>query len=282
MPDNVAVPHMAYNWMIAVYFFLGGLGAGAFLLSVTANYWKQEFKPVAKTASVIAPIAIAVGLLFLLLDLGQPLRAWRLFLSFNPTSALSWGVWFLNIFFALSLVYAWFLATGQASRARLAAYAGVPFAILVGTYTGVLLAQAPGRVLWHSALVPVLFLNGGLVSGVAATMLLSAGRQSKELLSKLGKVAGWLVVLELVLVAIEVIILFNGEAKGVEVAKALLTGEFSFLFLGVEIVLGALIPLAILLRSKATSVALALASVLVLIGVFTMRYVVVIGGQVIN
>ncbi len=282
MPDYVAVPHVAYNWMIVVYFFLGGLGAGAFLLSVTANYWKQEFKPIARVASVIAPVAIAIGLFFLLIDLGKPFRFWRLFLSFNPTSALSWGVWFLNIFFVLSVAYAWFLAKGQASKAKFAAYAALPFAVLVGTYTGVLLSQVPGRVLWHSALITVLFLNGGLISGMAVTMLFSLGRQSKELLSKLGKVAGLFVLLELGLIVIEVIVLFNGEMKGVEVAKDLLGGTFSFLFLGVEIVLGAVIPLLILLRSKVNSVALAVASALVLIGIFTMRYIIVIGGQVIN
>ena len=76
--------------------------------------------------------------------------------------------------------------------------------------------------------------------------------------------------------------LLNGEAEGTHAAKELLAGSFSFLFLGVEIVLGALIPLLILLRNKVNSAALAVASILVLIGIFTMRYVVVIGGQVIN
>jgi len=282
MPDYVAVPHTAYNWMVAVYFFLGGLGAGAFLLSVAANYWRQELKPVAKTASVVAPIAVAVGLFFLWLDLGMPFRVWRLFLSFNPRSALSWGVWFLNIFFALSLINAWFSLKGQTEKAKCLAYLGVPFALLVGAYTGVLLGQAPGRALWHSALIPVLFLNGGLISGLAAVILLSVGRQSRELLSDLGKVAGWLVLLELGLVGIELIALINGGTEGVETANALLAGEFSLLFVGVEIVLGAVIPLLILLRSKVNPAALAVASALVLVGVFTMRYVIVIGGQVIS
>ncbi len=280
-PDSVAVPHLAYNWMIAVYFFLGGLGAGAFLLSVTANYWKQEFKPVAKAAAMIAPIAIAVGLFFLWLDLGMKFRVWRLFLSFNPASALSWGVWFLNIFFALSAVYAWLLLKGQTDKAKGVAYLGVPFAVLVGAYTGVLLAQATGRALWHSALIPVLFLNGGLISGIAAVAIFSVKQESGELLSKLGKVIAWLVVLELGLLVVELVVLFNGGTEGVEVAKALLTGEFSLLFVGVEIVLGALIPLLILLRSKVSPAALAVASALVLVGVFTMRYVIVVGGQVI-
>jgi len=281
MPDYVAVPHIAYNWMVVVYFFLGGLGAGAFLLSVAANYWRQELKPVAKTASVVAPIAVAIGLFFLWLDLGMPFRVWRLFLSFNPRSALSWGVWFLNIFFALSLINAWLSLKGQTDKAKGVAYLGVPFAVLVGAYTGVLLGQSPGSALWHSALIPVLFLNGGLISGIAAAIIFSVKRESGELLSKLGKVVAWLVVLELGLLIVELLALFNGGTEGVEAANALLAGEFSLLFIGVEVVLGALIPLLILLRSKVSPAALAVASALVLVGVFTMRYVIVIGGQVI-
>lgn len=283
MPDYAAVPHIAYNWMVAVYFFLGGLAAGAFVLSVTASYWKQEFKPVAKVASVVAPVAIAIGLFFLLIDLGQPLRAWRLFLSFNPASAISWGVWFLNIFFVLSVVYAWLLAKERLAKAKSVAWVALPFAVLVASYTGVLLTQSPGRVLWHSALIPVLFLNSGLISGIAAVILLSTGRQNGELLSKLGRTVGWLVLLELGLIVMEVLVLFSGPAEGADAAKALLAGgALSLLFLGVEILLGALIPLLILFRRKVNSAALAVASLLVLIGVFTMRYIIVVGGQTIN
>jgi formate-dependent nitrite reductase membrane component NrfD len=282
MPDYVAAPHIAYNWTIVVYFFLGGLGAGAFLLSVAANYWKPEFKPVARTASILAPIAVMVGAFFLWIDLGMPFRAWRLMLSFNPTSALSWGVWFLNIFLALSVIYIWLSLKGQEGKAKRVAYAAVPFAVLVAAYTGVLLAQSPGRALWHSALLPVLFVNGALISGVAAVILLSAGRVGGELLAGLGKVVAWLVLLELGLVVVELVALLNGGAEGVEVAKALLSGEFSALFLGVQIVLGAVVPSLILLRGKINPAALAVASALVLVGVFTMRYIVVIAGQAIG
>ncbi len=280
MPDYVAVQHVAYNWMIVVYFFLGGLGAGAFLLSAAANFWKQELKPVAKTAAIIAPLAVGVGLLFLIVELGRPERFWRLLLTFNHTSAISWGVWFLNIFFALSVIHAWLSLKGKESKS--VAFACVPFAVLVGTYTGVLLSQSLGNALWHSAFVPVLFLNSGLLSGIAATAMLSTAHQSAEVSAKLAKIIGWLVLVELGMIVVELFALLNGGAESVEVAKALLSGEFAFLFLGVEILLGALIPVAILLRRRVNSGALAIASVLVLVGVFTMRYVIVIGGQVIN
>ena len=98
MPDYVNMPVLAYDWMIVTYFFLGGLSAGAFLFSVAANYWKPELRPLGKTVAVLAPIALAIGMFVLFIDLGKPFRVWRLITGFNPSSALSWGVWFLNIF----------------------------------------------------------------------------------------------------------------------------------------------------------------------------------------
>jgi Ni/Fe-hydrogenase subunit HybB-like protein len=60
----------------------------------------------------------------------------------------------------------------------------------------------------------------------------------------------------------------------------LLTGEFSLPFLGIEVLLGALIPLILILSpfTKRWIPALALASVLVMIGILAMRYIMVVGG----
>ncbi len=281
IPSFSNVPEIAYGWEIVAYFFLGGLSAGAFLFSVTGNYWKQEFKPLTKTVTLLAPVALGLGLLFLLSDVGMPFRSWRLMTEFNPRSALSWGIWFLNIFFVLSALYAWKVFKGQLDEAKKFAYLGVPFAILVAGYTGVLLSQAPGRLFWHSPVIPVLFFNGAMISGVALAGLTAGRKQDSALLAKLGRYLAVLVAVELVLIVAELLVLSNsGETAGI--AKELLTGTYGFLFLGVEIILGSLIPLLILLRSKGRAGAMAVASVLILIGVFVMRYAVVIGGQVLN
>lgn len=274
------VEHMSYDWMIAAYFFLGGLSAGSYIFSVVANYWKKEFKPLAKTASIFASLILALGMLLLLIDLGQPLRFWRLFLTFVPTSALSWGIWFLNIFLILSVLYAWNLIKERNEAAKKFAYCGLPFSVLVATYTAMLLGQAPGRVLWHSALMPPLFLLGGLISGTALGMLISFVKGEGILTVKLGRFLTWLLLLEVGLIFVELINLANGGTEAVAMAKHLVTGQFGFLFWGVEIVLGVAIPIIIFLKSKTSSSAHALASLLILIGMFTMRYIVVIGGQV--
>ena len=96
MPEYVSVPELAYNWVVAVFCFLSGLASGAFLFSIVAYYWKQELRPMAKAPAIIAPIAIAIGMLMMIPHLGQPFRFYKLLTSPNPTAALSWGVWSLN------------------------------------------------------------------------------------------------------------------------------------------------------------------------------------------
>lgn len=282
MSEQGAAAHLTYDWMLVTYFFLGGLSVGAYLFSVAATYWKQEFKPLAKKSAVLSLIALAIGMFILLYDLGKPDRAWRLFTSFNPHSMISWGVWILNIFGLINLIYTCLLLKAKEGDAKKFAYLGLPFAILTATYTGMLLTQAPARVLWHSALIPVLFLNGALISGIALVMLFSAKAQNAELLSKLGRFVACLIILELVMIFGEFIVLLNGGTEHVAVAKSLLSGQLGYLFIGVEIILGAIIPIVLLLKKQASVFSQALATLLILVGIFVMRYVIVIGGQLIS
>jgi formate-dependent nitrite reductase membrane component NrfD len=281
MSEQGAVTHLAYDWMIVVYFFLGGLSAGTYSFSVAVNYWKPEFKNFAKKSALLSLIVIIIGMLILLYDLGQPFRAWRLFLSFNPQSLISWGVWFVNIFILFNLVYNFFLIKGREAYAKKFAYAGLPFALLTATYTGMLLAQAPGKILWHTALMPILFLNGAIISGIALVILISATGRNVELLSKLGRFVAWLIILELGMILAEIIILLNGGTESAAVAKFLFSGKIGGLFLGLEIILGAIVPAVILLRARTNVISQVVASLLILIGIFTMRYVIVVGGQLI-
>ena len=277
---------VAFNWMTVVYFFLGGLSTGCYFFSVAANYWMKEFKPLAKIGAIAAPISLAIGMLFLLIELGQPFRMWRIYLTFNPQSPISWGSWFLMIFLALSVVYAWFLIKDKEEKAKRYAYIGLPFALAVGTYTAIILTLAPGKELWHTALLPFLFLNGGLISGISLILLASIGRQERALLSKLGKFVAGLVLLELGMIIAEIIVLLAGNAEAVTSAKLLLVGEYAILFWVVQISLGALIPILILLfqNTKITASAYVngTAYVLLLVGIFIMRYILVIGGQTIS
>jgi formate-dependent nitrite reductase membrane component NrfD len=282
MPEFEVTPGLAYNWMIVVYFFLGGLAAGAYLFSVAANYWLTQFKAFAKNAALIVPVALAAGMFFLWIDLGRMDRVFGLLISFNPTSPISWGGLFLGGLMVISVIYAWACLKNTAAKVKVLAVVGVPFAILVAGYTGVLLNRSPGSVLWHSALLPVLFLNGGLISGTALAMLVGPKQEDNGPLIRLGRIVACLVVAELVMVAAELTVLGGGGTVSTEAARALLAGQFSLLFWGVEILAGGVIPAVILVANTKNRNLHALASVLLLVGIYTMRHIVVIGGQVVG
>ncbi len=76
--------------------------------------------------------------------------------------------------------------------------------------------------------------------------------------------------------------LFNGGTESIAVARSLVSGQIGFLFIGVEIIIGALVPAAILLKAKPNANLQIVASLLILVGIFTMRYVIVVGGQLIG
>jgi formate-dependent nitrite reductase membrane component NrfD len=151
--------HEAMGALIVIYFFLSGLGAGAFLTAAGCRIFGGErYARIEKTAAIAAPLLLMPGLLCLIIELGKPLRFLNMFLYFNPASVASWGVWVINIFLAISVLYAFLLVIGKAEKVRPLACLGFVFALAVGFYSGMLLYQMHGHVLWHSALVPVIFL----------------------------------------------------------------------------------------------------------------------------
>lgn len=272
----------AFGWMIPLYFFLGGISAGAYVISVYAAFWNTSLKPLARPASIISPIALAVGLGILVLDLTQPFRFWQLMVTFHPSSMASWGTWILSIFFAISVVYAFLLGKGKEAQAKRTGYLGLPFALVTATYTGLLLAQMQGVELWHTALLPWLFLVGALISGSALVVLVSI-TMGIEMgpFAGLRKLVLWLIGLDILLVISELLILANGGSQSLSALRLLLAGRYAFGFLFIQIFLGALVPIYILLneaRVRNPQVQ-AVTATLVLIGVFAMRYILVMAGQ---
>ncbi len=273
----------ALDWITVLYFFFGGLTAGSFLLSFWAGYEKENLRHLAKASAVISTISLMIGLLLLVLHLERPFQFWRIMITFKPTSTTSWGAWALNIFFVVSVLYSYFWLREKPSAARKFGYIGLPLAIYIGMYTGLLLMQMSGNPLWESALLPWMFLVGGLISAMAAVVLvlILMGQKATEPFFGLRKYLCALIVVELLMIGSEFIALYTGPVAAVETANLLLTGKLSSLFIGVELIIGALVPLALLIALKVSrSPALyMLISVLLLVGVLTMRCVVVLAGQ---
>ena len=275
---------------IAAYFYLTGLSAGSFIISTMAyGFGMLRFKPLGKIGVVLAILLLIVAPMILLIDLEQPLRFWHLILYLRITSPITWGTFLLTLYPMNCMVYGYFMFKGDLKRTKIFGLIGIPLALLVHGYTGFILALGKARVLWNTAIMPPIFLVSAMVSGLAMMILVVIIKDfilqrekepNRDLIYALGKFLVTSIVLDLILIGMDLSVLLTSTTEAYRAALMLLNGEFSSLFLGVEIILGAIIPLLLLLSpfTRHWIPALALASVLVMIGIFAMRCIMVIGG----
>ncbi len=273
----------ALNWVTVLYFFFSGLTSGSFILSLWAGYGRKKLRPVARPAAVITPISLAICLILLILHLERPLHFWRILITFEPKSTTSWGSWVLSIFTVVSIVYAFLWLINKEEKAKTLGLLGLPLALFTGFYTGLLLMQMSGSSLWDSALLPWIFLVGSLLTAISVSVLILtvSGQEPTEPFYGLRKYICTLIVIELLMIFSELLALYTGGADSVELANILLTGKLSFWFLNLEVAVGLLIPLGILVVAKTSKKAglHVVVSVLTLIGILTMRFIVVLAGQ---
>jgi len=277
--------HAPFSLLIVTYFFLAGMSAGLFILSsLQPVFGIEKFKAIAKPVSVMALATIIPGILALVIDLGQPIRFMTLLFRFNPTSVMSWGTYILTIYSIVCLGYIWTLWKDN-GRSKVWGKVGIVFASTLGLYTGFLLAVVPGRPLWNSALVPVLFLVSGLVAALSLLSLIKAFFPNILVVDDnsanvaFHKFEIWFAGLEIVLLASHLLVLVTLNEAGREVAKHLLTGDRQISFLLVQIVIGMVIPMVLVLFNRKSSGTLGLAGLLSLIGVLALRFNFVIGGE---
>jgi tetrathionate reductase subunit C len=283
----------AFGVFIAIYFYLTGLSAGSFILSTLAfGFGMEKYKPIGRVGVILATGLLVIAPLFLLLHIGMPQRAWHLFAYLNLSSPITWGSFLLVLYPINCLIYAFFMFKEKMKQTRIFGFIGIPLAILVHGYTGFILAFGKARALWNTALMPILFLASAIVSGIALMILVYIIKErffsksktiSLDLVFSLSKLLAWAIVFDLFLVGCDLIVLSISHADAQAVARLILSGKFSLLFILVENILGKIVPLILILVPKFRNLkTVVIASILVIVGIFIMRYVVVLGGEFIS
>jgi formate-dependent nitrite reductase membrane component NrfD len=168
-----------WGWWIAVYLFLGGIGAGAYTIAAVNWYLGDTVSASTAVGLWIGFPALLIGSIFLLIDLGTPTRA--VLAGMKPrTSWIARGFWIISVFMVLALLH-WILHTfgniGQTAGGRvildLIAAAGILSAVGTMAYTGILLGASKGIPFWRTGAVPVVFVISALVTGHFTIMLIA-------------------------------------------------------------------------------------------------------------
>jgi len=288
--------HESVSLLIAIYFHIVGLHAGCSIVSISATLLgKEAYKPVAKIGAILVIILFTSSIFFLIADLKQPLRFWYLYLHFNLTSPISWGTVCLTAYPLLTGLYIFFLFQGNKRWSKIMGAISLPSAISVHGYTGFVLGFAKARVLWNTAVMPSYFLCSAMISGVALMLIVAILRyqftyQDKAVEDRetdrhiIQLLAIWMaafMITNVFYVFSDITVMYYHTEDAFETVELVRLGEFGFLYIWVDNVLGNVVPTIIILfrRTRQSHFFLFIAAVLASIGVFVMRYVIVFGGQ---
>jgi protein NrfD len=169
---NTYVP---WGLWVAVYTTLAGISIGAFAVAALGESFRvKALQPLSGIALFAALAALAGGLLAIWLDLGHPLRFWKLYLSTQPASLMAWMAWFYLIYGLLLLALIYLKKAQPESPAIRPLFGlGLLLAVIMGGAEGALFGVVSAQGLWESALVPIRFLADGALGGAALVLFLS-------------------------------------------------------------------------------------------------------------
>ncbi len=170
---------------------------------------------------------------------------------------------------------------------------GIPSAFLLHGYVGFIFGSIKANPWWSSVLMPVIFLFSAIVSGIALVMLIyllsnkiRRVKQNMECLDTLARYLMYVFIIDFALEGLDVIQRTYTAEESFDIIYALVHGHLFETHIIFQLILGTLIPIALIgwiqLKHVPANVRVtiyALCGMLTLVGIFFMRWNVVIGGQ---
>ncbi len=170
---------VSWGLYIAQFTFLVGVAAGGVM--VVLPYYLHDYKAFGRVTILgefLAIAAVIMCVLFILVDLGQPMRALNILLYPSPNSVLFWDAIVLNGYLFLNIVIGWNVLEAERNNTHYQSwlkpfiYISIPWAISIHTVTAYLYAGLPGRGFWMTAILAPRFLSSAFASGPALVVLL--------------------------------------------------------------------------------------------------------------
>jgi Ni/Fe-hydrogenase subunit HybB-like protein len=182
--DTAMRDPVSWGFYIGNFTFLVGVAAAAVVLVIPAYVydWKP-IKEIALIGELLAITAIVMCMMFVTVDVGNPLRVWHMIPFVGspnfPRSLLAWDVVVLSLYLALNLVIAThILYRSQRNQHYSKRFAvplimiSIPAAVGIHTVTAFLFAGLPSRSYWNAAILAPRFLTSAFCSGPAIILVL--------------------------------------------------------------------------------------------------------------
>lgn len=232
---------VSWGLYIGQFTFLVGVAASAVMLVIP--YYLHDFKKFGKIVILgefLAVSAVTMCILFIFVDMGQPMRIMNVVLHPTPNSVMFWDSVVLGGYLILNIVIGW--TTLGADRkgvkppdwVKPLIYLSVPWAISIHTVTAFLYAGIPGRHFWLTAVMAARFLASAFAGGPALLILLAmiVRRVSKfdpgtETIQAVGKIVTYAMFANVFLLGLEFFTAFYSNIPGH-------MHPFKYLYAGIE------------------------------------------------
>jgi len=271
--------YIYWSIQIVMYPFMTGLVAGVFVLSSLYHvFGVEKLKEIARFSLVFSFALLPAAMMPLLLHLQQPFRG-------------------INV-----------LMTPHFKACKIMAAIGIPVACFLHGYAGFIFGSVKANALWMTPLMPVIFICSAVVSGVALCILTYVIVQEIRKYMARSKMARWakdadapnaeeleavkhtevmissnyLLYFMIAAITLEILdLIFRGytQVKSWDILREVIMERDFFKIFILQYTIGNLIPFIMMILPGRTVRRTTIATVLVLFGVFMMRYNVVIGGQ---
>lgn len=297
---------LTWSWQPALYLFLGGMGAGAFIMAaVLFLIDKAKHKLVVCVSMWAAFVSLAVGLLLLLSELISPVRGMMMWSAFSNFSSWmtygAWGAFCALVVWAVSAVLAVPAVGKRLAKAKwlptlrvVLAWVGIALGAFVAVYTGMLLMTAGGVPLWDSPLLPALFTVSAFDTGVAlvelvVVVLSKKGPLAHRAAALMERIVIVLVVLEAAVLAAFLWAMLSADPASawgqaaVASAQLLTSGGLSTVFWWMFVACGLAVPLiaaiaGLVLGKRETRPVMAIGAVGALVGGCELRFLILAAG----
>ena len=274
---------------IVVAIYLIGLSAGSLILSsLTYVLGKEQYRPIARMAVFLAIVLIFGAMVGIALDLGRPEKTWRLFMLFvlnNMRSMFAINSILYGGYFVIGLIYLSSIFAEKSGLTKIMGTLAIFWAALVHMGTGAIFGFIATRPIFYSPVRPFEFLAAAMASGLALLIVvivsvfkLSNRKLDPEIIFSLSRLLLALISILFTMVFIDKLTHLYSPDR--EATIWLLTGPYAWIFWGLQICCGYLLPILLLVHPQygKTIKGVMGASFLVVAGIFGERFALVIPG----
>ena len=281
--------------LIAAYVFFVVTSTGLCIVSSIGHVFGfKNFNPIAKRAVFMSIATIVAGFLVHAFEIEN---SWRMpvgnVIGANATSNIWWMGTLYGAYLFFMLIEFVMLQKNDHKTATAFGLAGLLTGVAAHSNLGAVFGLLNAREFWHGPYMPIYFITSAAMSGCIAIIFFTwlayrvnnwrMSEEMKKSMESVAKVGALMMAVIIFFTSWKMISGVSGNPPGkYEAIMSLVSGPYALNFWGGEVALGMVIPFVIIMMVKGRNMnALFAAALAGMVGIFFMRYDLVIVGQLV-